>query len=652
MCGIFGFATPQSSTFAGPKLARLTRALTLASESRGKEASGFCLNYAGLTVVKDAVSGSRLIRTPQYRAQIESPINRRQRPSFMALLGHTRLATDGASDDNRNNQPVVTRDSVGVHNGIICNTEALASANAQISWESDLDSELLFKLFEQELAHGHSAVEAMQKTLGVSEGTASIACFYDGGKRLVLATNCGSIYATVSEDLVAYASERQFLEKALRTSGMDERVASIQQVEPLQMLEIDLEKFTILTHRFDRAASAPSTSAPCIDAAPRIGSGDYIDSAEHSRKVAQWTTAIESLRRCTKCVLPETHPYIEFDAAGVCSFCRSYRPVTRKPLAQLTERLAPKPGKIGRGSNCLVALSGGRDSCFVLHHLKEVMGLNPVAYSYDWGLVTDLARRNQARMCGALGIEHIIISADLAKKRRNVRLNVAAWLRRPHLGTIPLFMAGDKMFFTHANSLAKRLGTDAIVFGMNELESNDFKEGFCGINRVKTEEKFYDLNAMQKAKMIAFYGKEFGLNPAFWNVSLLDTMKAFGAYYLVPHDYVLFFSYNAWNEREIETTLIDRYNWEVSPDTKTTWRIGDGTAAFYNYIYYTVAGFSESEPFRSNQVREGQLTRERALEICREENRPRYESLRWYMETIDLDVNDAIRRVDQMPRLF
>ena len=35
-----------------------------------------------------------------------------------------------------------------------------------------------------------------------------------------------------------------------------------------------------------------------------------------------------------------------------------------------------------------------------------------------------------------------------------------------------------------------------------------------------------------------------------------------------------------------------------------------GTAAFYNYIYYTLAGVSEHDTFRSNQIKEGQITRE------------------------------------------
>ena len=62
-----------------------------------------------------------------------------------------------------------------------------------------------------------------------------------------------------------------------------------------------------------------------------------------------------------------------------------------------------------------------------------------------------------------------------------------------------------------------------------------------------------------------------------------------------PHDYV------PWDEGQIVSTIIDRYDWETAPDTKSTWRIGDGTAAFYNFIYWTAAGFTESDTFRAGQ---------------------------------------------------
>ena len=46
--------------------------------------------------------------------------------------------------------------------------------------------------------------------------------------------------------------------------------------------------------------------------------------------------------------------------------------------------------------------------------------MKPITYTYDWGMVTDLARRNIARMCGSLGIENIVVSANLKEKTMRI----------------------------------------------------------------------------------------------------------------------------------------------------------------------------------------------------------------------------------------
>ena len=45
--------------------------------------------------------------------------------------------------------------------------------------------------------------------------------------------------------------------------------------------------------------------------------------------------------------------------------------------------------------------------------------MNPISFSYDWGMVTDIARRNQARVIGKLGIEQIIRTENLTKKENS-----------------------------------------------------------------------------------------------------------------------------------------------------------------------------------------------------------------------------------------
>lgn len=142
-------------------------------------------------------------------------------------------------------------------------------------------------------------------------------------------------------------------------------------------------------------------------------------------------------------------------------------------------------------------------------------------------------------------------------------------------------------------------------------------------------------------------------SPGYFNSSLWDTLA--GEYYrsfTEKTDYYHIFDYWRWDEHLIDTTLLDQYDWEKAPDTNTTWRIGDGTAAFYNYVYYTVAGFTEHDTFRSNQIREGDLSREEALKLVEDENRTRYPNIKWYLDAVGMEFKDVIQVVNAIPKLY
>ncbi|MBI4612672.1 MAG: hypothetical protein HY720_03590 [Planctomycetes bacterium] len=365
--------------------------------------------------------------------------------------------------------------------------------------------------------------------------------------------------------------------------------------------------------------------------------------------------AIARLRRCARCVLPATVPFVELDLAGVCRHCREHPvvPLGGKPaLFALADRIRSARGK----PDCIVALSGGRDSCYVLHYVKRELELNPIAFTYDWGMVTPLGFRNQERMCRALGVERIHLAARVAKVRAHIRANVKAWLERPRLGMVPLVMAGDKHFFYHAQRIQRRLGLATMFFGMAEdYENEDFKEGFCG---ARTEGRrpgkhSYGTTLRQKARVALYYFGNFLANPAYLNPSLPGTAFGFFSYYLLPHDYfVNLFSHVPWREEEIVETLRARYGWESPADTRSTWRAGDAACAFVNHLYLAVAGFTENDFLRSNQVRHGDLSRERALELVLLENRVRMESLREFCDLVGLDLDKTLEAIGRIPSLF
>lgn len=362
-------------------------------------------------------------------------------------------------------------------------------------------------------------------------------------------------------------------------------------------------------------------------------------------------SAISLLKRCQKCILPETFPFISFDEEGICNYCRNYNKIKLNSVENLRQLVDIYRRNDGQ-PDCVVGISGGRDSSFGLHYIKKVLNMNPVAFTYDWGMSTDLAIRNMFRLCEKLDVRLVRVEADIKKKRKFIRKNVIAWLNKPELGLVPLFTAGDKAYFYHAKRLRNEVGPGIYFFCENMLERTDFKSGFAGVPPYYDENHVYTQSLTNKLKITLYYLSQYLLNPAYINSSIPDTLFAYASYYFISRDYYNLFKYIPWNEEEIISTLRNDYDWEVAEDTTSTWRIGDGTASFYNYIYYTLAGFTENDTFRSNQIREGMISREKALELVERENEPRWESIKWYCNTIGIDFDCTIHTINEARRLY
>jgi hypothetical protein len=255
-------------------------------------------------------------------------------------------------------------------------------------------------------------------------------------------------------------------------------------------------------------------------------------------------------------------------------------------------------------------------------------------------------------MSAELGVENIIVADDIGQKRDNIKKNLTAWLKSPHLGMISILTAGDKHFFRHIETIKAQTDVSLNLWGVNPLEVTHFKSGFLGIPPDFEEKLVYSHGAMKQLRYQYLRFKAMLQSPGYFNGSLWDTLS--GEYFrsfAKKTDYYHIFDYWRWDEKQIDETLA-QYDWERAPDTNTTWRIGDGTAAFYNYIYYTVAGFTEHDTFRSNQIREGDISREEALVLVEDENRPRYPNVKWYLDALGMDFKDVISNVNRIPRMY
>jgi len=604
MCGIFGIVSASA-----PVRSDLEK-LAMHAQQRGKDSSGLLFLEDGTYQV--------------YRA--DYPILRlldQARPfSTSVVMGHSRLITNGLDD----NQPVL-RDGVCVlHNGIIVNHESIWEKVGKIR-EFQIDTEVIAAIAGMHLEEGGRVEDIPARVLDLCVGVVACALALPKLGKLCLFSNNGSLYVGTRGGATYFSSEEFPL-----TDLKCEEIRQVKLDAVILDIPVSTKDFVIVNKAGHRTNLIPPLT---------------LSSAEEKLLVYPR----HQLRRCTRCVLPETMPYIRFNADGVCNYCLHYKPRNKpKPQEQLFALVEPFRRKVG--NDCVVPFSGGRDSCYALHLIVNELGMKPVTYTYDWGMVTDLGRRNISRMSAELGVENIIIADDIARKRENIAMNLRAWLKSPNLGMVSILTAGDKHFFRHVETVKKQTGITLNLWGVNPLEVTHFKAGFLGVPPDFEEERVYISSGMKQLRYQYLRLKAMMQSPGYFNSSLWDTLL--GEYYrsfAEKSDYFHIFDYWTWDERIVDQCLA-RYDWEKAPDTSTTWRIGDGTAAFYNYIYYTIAGFTEHDTFRSNQIREGQMTRQEAIALIEDENRPRYPNIKWYLDAVGLDLSEVIRVVNSVPRMY
>jgi len=606
MCGIFG-------EISNNKINKDTfDKLVQHSQQRGKDSSGLIYYEAGKYKIAraDYAIGQLLKKVKPYESKI--------------VLGHSRLITNGLGD----NQPVISNNICVIHNGIIVNEKEVWN-KLTVEKKYQIDSEVIVAIVKEHLQNNGQISEIPHKVFSLCKGIVACALVLPEHGKLLLFSNNGSLYVGYIENDIYFASERYALEQI-----KCKNIRQIKEESLILDISISSEAFEIFDEKNRTENLIPEFKYNKIE-----------------EKLLKFEKP--SIKRCTKCILPETMPFIKFDTDGVCNYCHNYKPRNNpKPKDELFN-LVERYRKSGQELDCIVPFSGGRDSCYGLHLIVNELKMKPVTYTYDWGMVTDLGRRNISQMCADLGVENIIVAADISQKRKNIKMNLQAWLQSPHLGMMAMLTAGDKHFFRYVEDIKKQTGINLNLWGVNPLEVTHFKTGFLGIAPDFEEKRVYSHGIL---KQLNYHSKRFKAmleSPGYFNSSLWDTLS--GEYYrsfTEKKDYYHIFDYWRWDEEIVNDTLVNGYGWETAIDTKTTWRIGDGTAAFYNYVYYTVAGFTEHDTFRSNQIREGQMSREKALELVEDENRPRYQNIRWYLDTLAMDFEKVIKVVNSIPKLY
>jgi N-acetyl sugar amidotransferase len=154
------------------------------------------------------------------------------------------------------------------------------------------------------------------------------------------------------------------------------------------------------------------------------------------------------MRYCTSCLYPETKPDLSFDAHGVCNACLNFGFRAEVDWDKRKDEFLDivKQYRSANGSNydCLIPVSGGKDSTYQLLRLLEV-GMNPLCVTATTDDLSDIGRRNIENI-KQLGVDYIEVTTNPVVRRRINRFTLEtvgdiSWPEHVTIFTVPVRVA-------------------------------------------------------------------------------------------------------------------------------------------------------------------------------------------------------------------
>jgi hypothetical protein len=360
-----------------------------------------------------------------------------------------------------------------------------------------------------------------------------------------------------------------------------------------------------------------------------------------------------NMQRCTKCILPETFPGVDFDEAGECYYCRTNEPISVLGETALEKELSRYRNK-GTDYDMIVPISGGRDSAFVLHQMVAKYKMRVIALTVDSGALLPEGYRNIQKITEVLNVPHVWLKDEQQIKtaQQNTKIKFQGWLKNPSIHTIvPVLNSSDKTMnvrmyrYAHNHHIPVVMGGNNV--GNSTFEQEHWKTGFLGV--FPNERGMY--TASDRMKLSFLFGLEYLKNPSNFRFPIFkEYAKGASVYFfesiLKPNDVIAlgFYDYIYWNEQKIVSTITKELDWRGGEDTTTTWRIDDSQYPLINYIYNKLVGFTEHDEMYSKMIREGQISRKKALERCLSDHAPR---MRYVKKTCE-ELGTTVEELDQV----
>ncbi len=341
-----------------------------------------------------------------------------------------------------------------------------------------------------------------------------------------------------------------------------------------------------------------------------------------------------TLQYCTRCCMPETQEGVSFDEMGICTACRASEDKMRIDWVarerELRRILEHHKGRAGNNYDCIVPISGGKDSTFQLHVLVKVYGMKPLAVTFNHNWFTETGLLNLYNALEKFNVDHIMFTPSrqvinkLARKSLAM-IGDACWHCHMGVGAFPL-------------QVAAKFNIPLLIWGESISENDGRATYFQGVIRY-SRDYFTTVSARAEADgMVDHQITPRDVHP--FQLPSNEEMQRLGIVGLHLGDYIF------WDE-EKQTEFVKRvYGWRedgVEGTYKGYKSVECMMAGVHDYAKFIKRGFGRGSDHASVDVRAGLLTREEGFKLAKREDSKRPEALDYYLQITGLTEAEFIR---------
>ena len=302
---------------------------------------------------------------------------------------------------------------------------------------------------------------------------------------------------------------------------------------------------------------------------------------------------------CTNCVMDTTDSKIVFDEKGVCDHCNTYykdilpKWHTDERGENALKEIVTKIKKEGRGKefDCIMGMSGGIDSSYLLYVMKEQFGLRPLVFHVDAGWNSQIAVNNIERLIDGLGLD---LYTEVINWEEIKDLQLAFFKSGvPHVD-----VPQDHAFFATMYKFASKHKIKYILTGGNYSTE-------CVRNPL--EWMYYQSDSIQLRDIYRQFGqkplKSYPVTNILWHKVYLPYIK--GIRLIRPLDFV------PYNKKEAMQLLVDKFGYQEYPQKHFESRF---TRFYESYWLPERFGYDTRKVQYSSLILTNQMTRDEALE--------------------------------------